>query len=206
MAVLNASNKLLILLGINVFNGVDFCVNLEGVVGVRWVSPKEVVEVVCDNGRTVVSFDVFLRPIGTRLALLEDSSSHLSSSGPGGRTVRWQSAERLLELGMTSWESVPEIEFGPGWATVRFRCARLLGDYLEWKDSSGARRHAQIYIDPEDPISQRAFIYGLQEGQAISIRHVPCVRTFPSFRWTAWKEIVVPMVELSGERPTVLLP
>ena len=205
-AILRGVNRFLLLVGLG---GLAMPVppeNLEGVVGLAWQPHSGTIEVLCDNGKTIASFNVLLQPIGTRATIQASANPSLDIAGPSSKRIHWHQDRQLLEIGMAPWERVPEVEFGPGWATVRFRCSRSLGGYLEWRDAGGAIQHANLHVDPTDPMTQRAFLYGIQAGQEIAIRHLPHMRCFPALRWTRWKGVRVPKVSAAGIRPVILLP
>jgi len=171
-----------------------------------WQSRSGTIEVLCDDGNTIASFNILLQQTGNRATIQAPANSSLDIVGPGSRRIRWHQDRQLLEISKAPWERVPEIEFGPGWATIRFRSSRSLGDYLEWRDAVGSIQHAELNVDPTDPMLQRAFIYGTQAGQEIAIRHLPYLRSFPALRWTPWKKLKVPAVLTDGIRPTIPLP
>ncbi len=95
-------------------------------------------------------------------------------------------------MGQASWEAEPSVEFGGNWVTVRFRSARPLGPYLEWKSADGILHLAEVMADRKDPLVQRAFLRGIKEGEVLQVRHLPQEFTYPARRWTPWKEYTMP--------------
>ena len=111
----------------------------------------------------------------------------------------------VLRLGLAPWEHAGEVEWGPGWATVRFRCSRRLGPFLQWRRPGGPLLEAAVVPDRRDPLLQRAYLEPVHAGERIELRHRPVTRTYPSRAWSAWVELRVPEVEPAGARPVTVL-
>jgi hypothetical protein len=129
----------------------------------------------------------------------------LEVAGPGGRTIRWQVDSGELLLCVASWEEEGEIQWGPGWAMVEFRCSHSLGPWLEWRDADGVQHLSRIEADVQNPLIQRAHLRGLATSGEIQIRHRPVENCFPNRTWSDWIDLTIPKVEVSGARPTSML-
>ena len=165
---------------------------LKEVVGVLWNGSLGVVEVLCDGGRTIQTFDLELRPLSQRGTTQDLLHPTLRTEGPSGRPLFWDSTTDMLTLGMASWEAGPSAEVGGNWATVRFRSVRPLGPYLEWKSTDGTLHLAELTHDRNDPLLQRAILRGIKKGEVLQMRHFPQEFTYPAKRWTSWKKLTVP--------------
>lgn len=135
----------------------------------------------------------------------EGKNQALEVQGPGGRTIRWQVDRGELLLCVAAWEQAGDIQWGPGWATLEFRCSQPLGPWLQWRDSNGIQHLSAVEIDPYDPLRQRAFLTGLAAEGSIQIRHRPVERSFPSRKWCDWIDLPIAQVDPSGPRPTSML-
>lgn len=130
----------------------------------------------------------------------------LRTAGVGGRPLRFDPETQVLSFGLTGWEHPGEVEWGPGWAAVRFRCSRSLGPYVLWRTQGEELRKAWMEADRFDPLVQRAYLRPITNGQVLELRHRPLQVRYPSAEWSKWKKVKVPSVTLEGTRPVTVLP
>jgi hypothetical protein len=126
----------------------------------------------------------------------------LQISGPGRRKLTWKPKNKQLHLSASSWESTGTVQWGPGWATVEFRCTQNLGPWIEWQDSIGQRRLVEIKIDAYDSLVQRAYLQNVAAGAKIRLRNKPIGYSYPPQKWTDWIDLEVPEVDPAAPRPT----
>lgn len=192
--------------------------SLSDVVAMRWVPRIGRLYVQADGGNTWHEFDHQLRklsesldePDWPRLPVPAESSADglrqaLEVAGPGGRTIRWQVDSGELLLCVAPWENQGTIQWGPGWATVEFRCTQSLGRWLQWQDEAGVQHMSRIEVDPFNPLIQRAHLHGLPAEGKIKLRHRPVERSFPSRAWCEWIDLQILQVDPTGARPTSML-
>lgn len=125
--------------------------------------------------------------------------------GPCGRRLSLDAAHGSLRLGLAEWEHGGEIEWGPGWATLRVRVARVLGPAVEWKLDGGEPRRAPVIPDRSDPLLQRAYFEPVRAGQVLELRLRPPTPRYPDEEWTSWLRYEVPAAA-GGARPVSVLP
>lgn len=123
-----------------------------------------------------------------------------------GRALLLQPDAGRLDLDLAAWEQAGEVEWGPGWATVRFRCTEPLGPTLEWRRGAGPVRVAACRPDPRDPLLQRFCLEGFEAGEEIFVRHHPLTPSFPPREWSEWARLDAPAVDPGGARPVTRLP
>ena len=154
-----------------------------------------VVEVALVGGG-MFRFDCLLRPLssgdGSSLA---DLKGPLQARGPGRRILKLNPKEGTLRYSLAPWERGAEMEWGPGWATWSARCSRRIGPWLEWKGSDGVLHRATIRTDRNDPLTQVAWLDGVQPGEKVRVRHRPLTLEFPSRDFTPWSEWTAPSRE-----------
>ncbi len=130
----------------------------------------------------------------------------LDCAGPAGRRFTVEAGAGVLRRGLRAAEHAGEVEWGPGWAAVRFRSDRVLGADLEWRVDGEAAQRARYRLDPDDPLHQIAWLEPVAAGQRIELRHRPVRYRFPPVAWTEWVALEAPAVRAAGPRPVTVLP
>ena len=188
--------------------------DLADVTALRWVPKQGRLYVTAAGGKAWYTFDHRLNlakepdwnslptPLGSQAS---GKNMALVVAGPGGRTIRWQVDRGELLLCVAAWEDEGEIQWGPGWAMVEFRCTHSVGPWLEWRDSAGVQRLSRVEADSQNPLIQRAHLRGLAGSGEIQIRHRPVELCFPNRAWCDWIDLSILEVEVSGPRPISML-
>ncbi|TAH38922.1 MAG: hypothetical protein EYC70_03140 [Planctomycetota bacterium] len=127
-------------------------------------------------------------------------------TGPAGRALLLEAEHGRLRLGLAGWEHAGELEWGPAWATLRVRAARVLGPSVEWRRNGGGARAARVRADRTDPLLQRASFAPLAAGDVLELRLRPPTLRYPDADWTPWLRFEVPAVEPGAARPVSVLP
>ncbi|KAA3604253.1 MAG: hypothetical protein DWQ01_22485 [Planctomycetota bacterium] len=135
--------------------------------------------------------------------LLADPALEVAASGR--RRLRWHPEAAELRLELAPWEHAGEIQWGPGWACLRFRSVRPMGPYVEWRREDGATRLLPVMADPSDPIWQKVYFEPIQPGMVLEFRHAPVRWVYPNRAWSPWRSLKVPEVLPGGERPLQVL-
>ena len=147
-------------------------------------------------GGGILRFDCLLRRMssgdGSSWA---DLKGPLQTRGPGRRILELNPKEGTLRYSLAPWERGAEMEWGLGWATWSARCSRGIGPWLEWKSSDDILHRATIRADRNDPLTQVAWLDGVQPGEKVRVRHRPLTLEFPARDFTPWVEWTVPSRE-----------
>ena len=108
----------------------------------------------------------------------------LACAGPGSRSLRVDFETGVLTAGRADWEHQGEVEWGPGWAALRIRSSRILGEAVEWRFAGEPVRRASLRPDPDDPLLQIAWLQPVAGGVRIELRHRPPCRSYPPSAWS----------------------
>ncbi len=128
-----------------------------------------------------------------------------SCPGPGGQRLRLATDGRAVILEPAPWEHRGEIQWGPGWATLRIRSRRPLPP-VAWRRADGPLEQAPLVVDPSDPVLRQAFFLPLRPGEMLELRPPRVQRRWPTPDPPAWLRLRVPAVAPGGGRPVTVLP
>ena len=174
---------------------------MRGVTRALWQPARSELWVHCEQAGAdarVRVFDAWLREQPARAAaemppqgVVPESSGALELALWPGRRLQLTEVGELVML-PASWETVPVVHWGKGWASVEMRCARPLEPLL-WRHVGDAEIHVvEFHADPCDGARRRAFLRGISAGERLELALPDLQPRFPPRLTPRWEALTAP--------------
>ncbi len=177
--------------------------SLQGAEGLMWFPQSGELMVTFGAEDYFLLFDVFLQPVQRVAAPSPLSAPPVRSCrGLSGRKISLLPTKQI-EISLKDWEVEATLEFANGYAVISMRSSRVIKDAVTWLSPDGEVRRSFFECDRWDPLTQRAFLFGISAGSTITLNTPSANLTFP--KMYDWRELQVPKLEQLGDLSAVVI-